>query len=210
MEKALHGGVKRQARVIGLKVLKVPNDADLPVGGVLPVGVMIGYKIDQFALVGQLFKLGLVFSQVTICMTKIVSFDLINTSRYTAQNLLSWLQATPYRNPDDWVFASNSSRAGEKRGKQPLWLQTIMRFHIQPVVRRLGITKRVSWHTFRRTFATLLKANGEDIKVVQELLRHGSTRVTLDIYAQAQMPAKRAAQHKVVEMVRAQPLPLAV
>ena len=128
----------------------------------------------------------------------------------TAQLLQSWLQATPYRNPEDWVFASNSSRAGEKRGKQPLWLQTIMRYHIQPVVERLGITKRVSWHTFRRTFATLLKANGEDIKVVQELLRHGSTRVTLDIYAQAQMPAKRAAQQKVVEMVRAQPLPLAV
>ena len=128
----------------------------------------------------------------------------------TAQLLQNWLQATPYRNPEDWVFASNSSRAGEKRGKQPLWLQTIMRYHIQPVVERLGITKRVSWHTFRRTFATLLKANGEDIKVVQELMRHGSTRVTLDIYAQAQMPAKRAAQQKVVEMVRAIPLPLAV
>jgi integrase len=128
----------------------------------------------------------------------------------TAQLLQSWLQATPYRNPEDWVFASNSSRAGEKRGKQPLWLQTIMRYHIQPVVERLGITKRVSWHTFRRTFATLLKANGEDIKVVQELMRHGSSRVTMDIYAQAQMPAKRAAQQKVVEMVRAQPLPLAV
>ena len=128
----------------------------------------------------------------------------------TAQLLQSWFQATPYRNPEDWVFASNSSRAGEKRGKQPLWLQTIMRYHIQPVVERLGITKRVSWHTFRRTFATLLKANGEDIKVVQELMRHGSSRVTLDIYAQAQMPAKRAAQQKVVEMVRALPLPLAV
>jgi integrase len=62
----------------------------------------------------------------------------------TAQLLQSWLQATPYRNPEDWVFASNSSRAGEKRGKQPLWLQTIMRYHIQPVVQRLGITKRVS------------------------------------------------------------------
>lgn len=128
----------------------------------------------------------------------------------TAQLLQSWLQMTPYRNPEDWVFASNSNRAGEKRGKQPLWLQTIMRYHIQPVVEQLGIAKRVSWHTFRRTFATLLKANGEDIKVVQELLRHGSTRVTLDIYAQAQMPAKRAAQQKVVEMVRAKTLPLAV
>lgn len=89
-----------------------------------------------------------------------------------------------------------------KRGKQPLWLSTIMRYHIQPVIKRLGIAKRVSWHTFRRTYTTLLHGNGEDVKVVQELLRHGSVKVTMDIYAQAQMPAKRAAQQKVVEMIR--------
>ncbi len=83
-----------------------------------------------------------------------------------------------------------------------MWLATVMRYHIKPVVARLGIQKRVSWHTFRRTYATLLKANGEDVKVVHELLRHGSSRGTLDVYAQAQMPAKRAAQQKVVEMVR--------
>ena len=76
--------------------------------------------------------------------------------------------------------------------------------YIQPVVRRLGITKKVSWHTFRRTYTTLLHANGEDVKVVQELLRHSSAKVTMDVYAQAQMPAKRAAQQKVVEMIRPQ------
>lgn len=121
---------------------------------------------------------------------------------YTMGDLLAWFRETPFREPEDWVFATNSSRAGSKRGKQPLWLSTVMRYHIDPVVRKLGIRKRVGWHTFRRTYATLLKANGEDVKVVQELLRHGSSRVTLDIYAQAQMPAKRAAQQKVVEMVR--------
>jgi integrase len=67
---------------------------------------------------------------------------------------------------------------------------------------RTRYQKRVSWHTFRRTYTSLLHANGEDVKVVQELLRHGSAKVTLDVYAQAQMPAKRRAQHKVVEMVR--------
>jgi integrase len=121
---------------------------------------------------------------------------------YTMGDLLAWFRETPFREPEDWVFATNSNRAGKKRGKQPLWLSTVMRYHIEPVVRNLGIKKRVGWHTFRRTFATLLKANGEDVKVVQELLRHGSSRVTLDIYAQAQMPAKRAAQQKVVAMVR--------
>ena len=77
-----------------------------------------------------------------------------------------------------------------------------MRYHVQPVVKRLGIKKRVAWHTFRRTYTTLLHANGEDVKVVQELLRHSSVKITMDVYAQAQMPAKRAAQQKVVEMIR--------
>jgi integrase len=120
----------------------------------------------------------------------------------TAKDLLAWYQVTPYNQPEDYVFAAASRRAGKKRGKQPIWLSTVMRYHIQPVVKRLGINKRVSWHTFRRTYSTLLQANREDVKVVQELLRHGSTKVTLDIYAQAQMPAKREAQRKVVQMVR--------
>jgi integrase len=121
-----------------------------------------------------------------------------------AQDLLMWYRETPYRRPEDYVFASNSSRAGRKRGKQPFWLSTVMRYYIQPVVRRLGIDKRVTWHTFRRTYTTLLHANGEDVKVVQELLRHGSAKITMDVYAQAQMSAKREAQRKVVEMVRPQ------
>jgi integrase len=115
---------------------------------------------------------------------------------YTAEDLLTWYRLTPYRNPEDWVFASDNARAGKKRGKQPLWLQT--------VVKELGISKRVSWHTFRRTHSTLLKANGEGVKVVQELLRYASVRITMDVYAQAMTPAKSAAQQKVVEMVRAE------
>jgi site-specific recombinase XerD len=51
-----------------------------------------------------------------------------------------------------------------------------MQYHIQPAAQRIGITKRIGWHTFRRTYTTLLHANGEDVKVVQELLRHGSAK----------------------------------
>lgn len=63
-----------------------------------------------------------------------------------------------------------------------------MRKHILPTAKRLGITKSIGWQTFRRTFATLLKAHGEDVKVVQELLRHATTRMTLDVYAKALHP----------------------
>jgi integrase len=47
----------------------------------------------------------------------------------------------------------------------------------------------------------LLSQNGADVKVVQELLRHASSRITLDTYTRAASPAKRAAQAKVVRMV---------
>jgi len=107
-----------------------------------------------------------------------------------------------FRAPGDWVFATNSNRAGKKRGKQPLWLCKVMSHHIQPIAKKLGITKHIGWHTFRRTYSSILKDNGEDVKVVQELLRHASTKVTLDVYAQALTPAKRAAQRKVVQMIR--------
>ena len=77
-----------------------------------------------------------------------------------------------------------------------------MRDHIQSTARKLGIEKRVGWHTFRHTFSTLLKSNGEDVKVVQELLRHAPSKMTLDTYTQALSPAKRATQSKVVGMIR--------
>jgi integrase len=47
----------------------------------------------------------------------------------------------------------------------------------------------------------LLTQNNEELKVVQELLRHANSRITLDLYAQASMPNKRLAQSKLVRMV---------
>jgi integrase len=121
---------------------------------------------------------------------------------YTAKDLLAWRRLTPYNKPGDWVFATDSARAGEKRGKQPLWLSKVMQYHIQPLVESLGINKRVSWHTFRRTFTSLLTANNENVKVVQDLLRHASSKVTLDVYAQARMQDKRRAQQRIVKRLR--------
>src|SRR5499427_10945241 len=57
------------------------------------------------------------------------------------------------------------------------------------------------WHTLRHTFGTLMKANGEDIKTIQELLRHSNYQVTADTYTQAVTPIKRAAQTKLVRMI---------
>ena len=62
-------------------------------------------------------------------------------------------------------------------------------------------TTQIGWHTFRHSFGTLLKANGEDVKTVQDLLRHANSRITLDVYTKAVNSNKRAAQSKVVRMM---------
>jgi integrase len=107
-----------------------------------------------------------------------------------------------YKEPSDYVWATDANRAGAKRRKQPVWLSTVMRDHIQPIARSLGIEKKISWHTFRHTFSSMLKSNGEDVKVVQELLRHSTAKMTLDVYTQALGPDKRAARSKVAGMIR--------
>ena len=121
---------------------------------------------------------------------------------FIAADLLAWYRTTKYSRPEDYVFATDANRAGRKRGGQPLWLCKVMSYHIQPIATKQGITKRIGWHTFRRTYTTLLHANCEDVKVVQELLRHGSAKITMDVYAQAVTPAKRKAQERVVAMLR--------
>jgi integrase len=87
------------------------------------------------------------------------------------------------------------------KGKQPWWPETLWRRHGKPAVTRAQISKRVGFHTFRHTCTTLLTQNNEDVKIVQELLRHANSRITLDLYAQARMSEKRSAQSKVVRMV---------
>jgi integrase len=130
------------------------------------------------------------------------SRKLMPIDEFVARELLAWHAVTPYKKPSDYVWATDANRAGDNRGKQPVWLSTVMRDYIQPMARKLGIEKKMSWHTFRHTFSSILKGNGEDVKVVQELLRHSTSRMTLDTYTQALGPDKRAAQSKVVGMIR--------
>ena len=86
-------------------------------------------------------------------------------------------------------------------GRQPLWHENVLKRHIRPAAERAGVAKRIGFHTFRHSLATMMKANGEDVKTVQELLRHANSRITLDIYTQAMTPAKGQAQGKVLQMI---------
>jgi integrase len=109
-----------------------------------------------------------------------------------------WLrkETSKYNQPDDWVFTSS-----RVRGRTPLWPGTVLEKAIRPAALRAGVLKRISWHTFRHTYATVLIANGENVKVVQELMRHASSRFTLEIYSQARLAEKRKAQRRLVEAI---------
>ena len=120
----------------------------------------------------------------------------IPMDRFLAEALAIWREHSRYRAPGDWVFASVKSR-----GRQPYWGQSLMRNIIRPVAIKLGISGRMGWHTFRHTYSTLLRAIGADIKVMQELLRHASARMTLDTYTQAITETKRKAQSEVVTLL---------
>lgn len=113
-----------------------------------------------------------------------------------AEALYNWRRMSPYPRPEDWVFASPHSD-----GRLPYWPGAFFRAHILAAAKILGV-EGIGWHTFRRTYATLLKANGEDVKTVQELLRHANSIVTMNLYAQAITQNKRDAQSRIVTMLQ--------
>jgi len=57
----------------------------------------------------------------------------------------------------------------------------------------------------RRTHSSILQDNREDVKVVQELLRHSLMKMTLDVYAQANTDSNQVGDAKSFQQITATP-----
>ena len=166
----------RRGELIGLKWQDVDFDAEL----IRPVRSVVCQNIGKLK---------------TVASARPVGMD-----PKLAEALANLRANSPFNKPEDWVFAS--SDAG---GERPYWPDSVLSRRLQPTARRLGITKTIGWHTFRRSYASLLISSGADVKVCQESLRHANVRITLGLYAQSLPQDKRAAQSKVVQLIYPQP-----
>jgi integrase len=163
----------------------------------LRVGELLGLKWEDvdFETLEVNVNRSVVKQRITRCKTE-ASRKPIPLDPELAEVLLNWKLQAPYAQPGDWMFASP-----HKKGNQPYWPGALFRAQFKPALEAAGVPGRVGWHTLRHTFGTLMKANGEDIKTIQELLRHSNYKVTADTYTQAVTPTKRAAQTKLVRMM---------
>jgi integrase len=110
--------------------------------------------------------------------------------------LKEWQKRTCFSAPTDWVFSSSQSR-----GTQPYWPGMLLKRHVQPAAKRAGIFKQVGWHSFRRSYASILYANEENVKTTQELMRHSTPSVTMGVYAQGVTAHKRQAQERLASTI---------
>jgi len=86
-------------------------------------------------------------------------------SRKLADNLNRYVQN---KKPNDFVFEGRNGKLS-KRNVQKI---------VSSVAKKVGISKRVSPHTLRHTFATHLLESGVDIRKIQVLLGHSNLSTT--------------------------------
>jgi integrase len=107
-----------------------------------------------------------------------------------AKIMWHWKAKTEFSKPEDWVFASPF-----QGGRLPYRSWGVQQRHLKPAGRSAGL-EDIGWHTLRDTFSSLLRANGEDIKVQQELLRHA------DIYSRFHKVSRAAGPGMTVSPIR--------
>ncbi|WP_238398548.1 hypothetical protein [Edaphobacter sp. 12200R-103] len=92
-----------------------------------------------------------------------------------------------YGEDKDWTFASETLF-----GKRPM-RPNKPADQVPPAAKKADIVKQIGWPTFRHTYSTLLKDNGEDVKggTGTDASRQHHDTTAMNIYTHALTPAKR-------------------
>jgi len=80
-----------------------------------------------------------------------------------------------------WVFPREKRWKNTKTGENGRhhFHESVIRKAVAGAVRKTGLNKRTTCHTFRHTFAAHLPEAGTDIRAIQELLGHKDVKTTM-------------------------------
>lgn len=140
------------------------------------------------------FRQGFVAGRITPLKTE-ASQAGVSMPEDVVNALLAWREITPYRAPDDWVFASPVTK-----GKRPYWRDSMLRRTIRPIAERNNLG-HIGWHTFRHSFVSWGKAVLK-LEETKELVRHQDIQTTSNKYGELPLQAKRDASERLIEYVK--------
>jgi integrase len=97
--------------------------------------------------------------------------------------LKRWKLACP-KNELDLMFPTKTG--------EPINYSNMVQRYFFPALKAAGL-QRIRFHDLRHTYASILRANGENIKYIQTQLGHSSPTVTLNVYAHLMNPTNHEA-----------------
>ena len=111
--------------------------------------------------------------------------------------LAAWKASTRHDEATDFVFPTSTGRADNRNNvRRRALIRAVERAN-----ERIGegcecdpLPERLSPHALRRTFASWLIAEGEDVSYVMDQMGHADSKMTMDVYSKA-LKSKRRRAH---------------